>query len=431
MLHEAEPGDVILVYKLDRLTRSVRDLDELLRKFEKYSIMFQSATEQFETTTASGRLFMRIVAEIAQWERELIAERSAMGKRQRVASGEWGGGPIPFGYTAVPSGKVKRGKPLLQLVPDPQHAHIVQAIFERYLSGRGMRSICVWLNDEMAVQTSRKARWRVTSLVRVLTNPIYCGDVIHGRRTKGPLTRVPGTHEPLVSREMFERVQEIFAMRKEMAPRQATGQYPMAGIARCGVCGGRIDALKRRHGYVYRCSNYVNGIGCGEETQKPLTSASGRVVEANLMEVISHLQNPDELNRFFETCEEESAATIGLTEAEIGRLESDLAESRNAIKRWDRAYETGDLEWGEYLERVRPHKDRMRTIEERLDAIKKAPEPPSRTELAPFLMDFSVAWEHLQPEERKVLLQRFVRAFHVGILIFPDRRVELRPLVVH
>ncbi|HYG35431.1 MAG TPA: recombinase family protein, partial [Clostridia bacterium] len=98
MLDDLEPGEIVMVLKLDRLTRSVRDLDELLQRFDQKQVLFQSATENFETITASGRLFIRLVAEIAQWEREVIAERTAMGKRQKVENGEWQGGPVPFGY---------------------------------------------------------------------------------------------------------------------------------------------------------------------------------------------------------------------------------------------------------------------------------------------------------------------------------------------
>ncbi|HWI53946.1 MAG TPA: recombinase family protein, partial [Symbiobacteriaceae bacterium] len=109
MMKEAQKDDVIVVYKLDRLTRSVRDLDNLLRDFEKRSLQFRSVTEQFDTTSATGRLMIRMVGEFAQWERETIAERTTFGKQKKLELGEWNGGRVPFGYTKAPSGKVKAG----------------------------------------------------------------------------------------------------------------------------------------------------------------------------------------------------------------------------------------------------------------------------------------------------------------------------------
>lgn len=429
MLDESRPGDVILVYKLDRLTRSVRDLDELLSLFERQRIMFQSVTEQFETTTASGRLFIRIVAELAQWERELIAERTSMGKRQKVQLGEWPGGPVPYGYTAVPSQRFKAGRPLLELVPDPQRAHLVAAIFHRYLSGYGLRAICIWLNDELGARTARGARWRVSSLVRLLTNPIYCGDVVHGRRTRGPVTRTRARHEPLVSRADFERVQEAFHDRKQAAPRHAAGPYPLAGIARCGVCGGRVGATKRRRpgSYAYRCASYMSGMGCGKGAQRPLASVCGRTVEASLVSAVAGLGRPAELSRFFAVCAAERAGEDWPNGQERSRLEADLAAAEGTLRRWDLAYETGGITYAEYLERIRPHRERRRILRAQLASLSIGPPPPPEVAVSGWPSDFSRAWAHLEPPERKALLRHFLRAFGSQILLFPNRRVELRP----
>lgn len=418
LLREARPGDVVLVYKLDRLTRSVRDLDDLLKEFDQRGLSFRSATEQFETATASGRLFLRIVTEIAQWERETIAERTAMGKRKKVEMGEWPGGPAPFGYLAVPSDRVKTGKRLLKLEPDPHRAHVVAAIFERYLNGHGMRAICLWLNDELGVRTAGGARWRVSSLVRLLTNPIYCGDLVHGRRTRGQVTRVAGSHTPLVTRERFEQVRQLFQMRKGMAPRQATGQYPLAGVARCGVCGGTIDTClqRNRRSYRYRCRNYVNGTGCGGDGRKPLSGVAGPAVEAELLHLLAALPQPEHLDLPAEDLPDDLA--------EQERLRADLRDAETALRRWSRGYETGGIDWEEYVERTRGHVERIRVIRERLDRPVPDPPPPAGEIQEP---DLHTAWQNLTPPERKVLLQRFVRAFAVSILIHPQGGVTLQP----
>ena len=93
--------DIVLVYKLDRLTRSVLDLYKLLETFEKHNIKFKSATEVYDTTNAMGRLFITLVAALAQWERENLAERVKMGMEQKAREGKWVINVAPFGYDLV------------------------------------------------------------------------------------------------------------------------------------------------------------------------------------------------------------------------------------------------------------------------------------------------------------------------------------------
>src|SRR6476659_1229053 len=103
MISHIEEGfiDVVLVYRLDRLTRSVLDLYKLLDIFEQNNCKFKSATEVYDTTTAMGRLFITLVAALAQWERENLGERVTMGMLQRAREGQWKGGPPAYGYNYI------------------------------------------------------------------------------------------------------------------------------------------------------------------------------------------------------------------------------------------------------------------------------------------------------------------------------------------
>lgn len=425
MLKDAQKGEVILVYKLDRLTRSVMDLYHLMKTFDTRGLLFKSATEEFNTTTSHGRLMITLVAVLAQWERETIAERTKMGRQKKATTGEWPGGPIPFGYKGEP-GLVKGSRTLYKLVPDPERAHIVQQIFERYLGGQGVRGIALWLSRELCIPAAAGGVWRPVTLVRLLTNPVYCGDVVSGRRTEGPEIRVKGNHEALVPRDVFERVQEMFERRKGMAPRQATGKYPLAGVAKCGVCGGPISALfMRREGtYYYRCLNYIHGMGCGEPA---LTSFPGPLADEMAARLISELQQPDNLDTFLEQCEEEWTKKAGISTAEIRRLEIDLRDAHTAIGRWDKAYETGKLDFEDYLARVQPHKDRIKVIQEQLSQVQEIPAPPSRDTVVAGAVDFRLVWDTATPEERKALLLQVLPAFGARILLHRNRIARLVP----
>ncbi|HYF93807.1 MAG TPA: recombinase family protein [Symbiobacteriaceae bacterium] len=422
MMREAARGDVILVTRLDRLTRSIRDLDDLLREFDRRGLSFQSVTEQFETRTPGGRLYMGIIAVIAQWEREIIADRSATGKKQKVVLGEWSGGPVPFGYRGAPSGRLKRGRELLQLVPDPLTAPTVTAIFERYVSGQGLRAICTWLNDEARVPTAHHARWRVSSLSRLLTNPLYVGYVSHGRRKGTDVILTKGTHPPLVSEELFAAARRTFETRRTMAPRQATGTYPLAGIARCGVCGGRIDAASRRRQatYVYRCRNYGGGIGCGKRAARSNSGTAGHIVEGLLVEAMDGVSLPQYLNAFLHSCREEQPSHTVTT-----RLQSQRARAEQAIRQWEAAFEEGRIDWDDLQQRTRHHRQTVLWAEQQLQ---KTPAPPPRAELASSVISLRRAWEHLHAHERKAMLQEFTQAYGVRILLYPGRRIELAPI---
>lgn len=433
LLREAQRGDVIVVYRLDRMTRSVRDLDDLMKEFEKRDLRFASVTERFDTTSANGRLFLYLVALFAQWERETIAERSSMGKRQRVLSGEWSGGPIPFGYTTVPTDRVRKGKIAYRLEPDATRAHLVMQMFEKYVSGWGVRTIVKWLNDDLGVRTAAGVRFSKRTVMGVLRNPIYCGDVIHGRRTKGPVTRVQGNHTPLVSRELFEHAQNIMASRKLLAPRQATGVYPLAGVSRCGVCGASISGfLKRgsRSNYpAYRCMAYHDGHGCGSDTSGPLSTVNAARVEASLLEQMSGLvDSPAHLEEFFAKLRREASQRVDVTDGEIDRLRADIAECEAAIEQWTIPYEKKRMEWEEYDRRTSPHKERLKTLRERLEEIEKAtPVMPDRTSLEVAVIGIKQAWESLEAHERKQMLVDFVQAFPVQIRVYPDHTVRLAP----
>jgi site-specific DNA recombinase len=281
LLREATAGDIIVVYKLDRLTRSAKDLEYLLELSEKREIYVQSATEDIETATPAGRLFVRMLVQFAQFERETIAERSSMGRKQQARSGRFSGSVAPFGYRLVDSGEVKRGRVMKRLERDPLTSHVVPMIFERYLGGYGARSIAVWLNDELNVRTVEDKRFSAVAVSFILRNPSYVGESVVRKRKKAVVERYEATHEPLIDKETFDAVQRLFDVRAKLPPRVATGMFPLAGIAYCGVCGGKLAGSNERmviggkrsdkRYRVYRCGNLVAGRGCGHP---PFSSVS-------------------------------------------------------------------------------------------------------------------------------------------------------------
>jgi site-specific DNA recombinase len=193
--------DVVVVYKVDRLTRSLADFARMVELFDANRASFVAVTQQFNTTTSMGRLTLNVLLSFAQFEREVIGERI----RDKVAAskrkGMWMGGTLPIGYD------LRERK----LVVNESEANTVRHIFERYLELRSVRLLKKDLDRRgivSAAKSSRKGNIRGGksfsrgALYSLLSNPVYVGEIRHKKE------RYPGQHKAIVSRKLWERVQE-------------------------------------------------------------------------------------------------------------------------------------------------------------------------------------------------------------------------------
>jgi len=193
--------DVVVVYKVDRLTRSLADFAKMVEVFDTRGVSFVAVTQQFNTTTSMGRLTLNVLLSFAQFEREVTGERI----RDKIAAskkkGMWMGGVPPLGYNI----KERR------LVVNPTEAETVRHIYERYLELGCVRQLRTELNKQgivSKVRVSKKGNksggchFSRGALYELLANPIYVGEIRHKQE------RHPGLHEPILVRELWERVQQ-------------------------------------------------------------------------------------------------------------------------------------------------------------------------------------------------------------------------------
>jgi site-specific DNA recombinase len=192
--------DIVLVYKVDRLTRSLADFAKLIELFDAHGVSFVSVTQSFNTSSSMGRLTLNVLLSFAQFERELIGERV----RDKIAAskrkGIWVGGPVPLGYAAVDK----------KIVVVPAEAEAVRTIFARYLQlgsvralaedldRRGIRSKPRRLSDGRTIGGSR---FGVGALAHLLKNRFYIGEVVY----RGAVHR--GEHQPILDAALFAAVQ--------------------------------------------------------------------------------------------------------------------------------------------------------------------------------------------------------------------------------
>jgi site-specific DNA recombinase len=192
--------DVIVVYKVDRLTRSLADFAKIVERLDAKEASFVSVTQAFNTTTSMGRLTLNVLLSFAQFEREVTGERI----RDKIAAskkkGLWMGGPVPLGYQVIER----------KLVPVPEEADRVRAIMRRYVASYSANALIAQLEAEGIVtkiqqRTSGPHRggipFRRGSLFHLLKNPVYRGKIVH----KGQV--YDGEHEPIVDEDLWDRVQ--------------------------------------------------------------------------------------------------------------------------------------------------------------------------------------------------------------------------------
>ncbi len=219
----AKKLDIIVVYKVDRLTRSLADFAKLVEIFDEHDVSFVSVTQSFNTTSSMGRLTLNVLLSFAQFEREVIGERV----RDKIAAskrkGIWVGGPIPLGYRSI-------GKKL-EIVPE--EAALVRKIFEDYLRLGSIGELAAALEREgvrpkprvlASGATIAAPRYMVGPLAHILKNRFYIGDVAY----RGEIHK--GEHAPILERELFDAVQAKLAeravrrkIRRSRSPRPALG----------------------------------------------------------------------------------------------------------------------------------------------------------------------------------------------------------------
>jgi len=237
---EAGRINTVVVYKIDRITRSLRDFYDLWEFFEKHGVHFVSLHEKFDTTTAIGRAMLKLILVFAELEREQVSERTSATMRHRAEQGLWNGGRR-IGYRIDPNEKGV-------LKVDAEWAPIVREHMFTSCDSLGSAGKVVKHLREIGIRVpeyeSRRGNkvgggyFTKPNVIRILTDPVYIGMIEH----KGDL--FAGRHEAIIERTLFDRVQEILDRNREKKSNfreQRTHTYILQGLIRCGKCGSMMS----------------------------------------------------------------------------------------------------------------------------------------------------------------------------------------------
>ncbi len=281
--------NTIVVLKLDRLTRSVFDWEKIIRFLEENDAYLDCANDDINTTNANGKMISRILTSVSQNEIERTSERTKVGLAGAIKEGHIPA-RAPLGYKHIDK----------KLVPDPLTKDIVIRIYNLYFEGKSYYNIATIFNEEKILG---KTNWKDTKILRIISNEVYKGDYVHGKRTNHP-TYYKDVVEPLISKELWDNCQ--VQKKKNQKNYMRTQTYIFLQKLKCPKCGrilagGASHKIKSDKWYFYyRCENCKNNIHEDKIEEKIKTLLSDileydNVVNEFFLPVLkSKLDNPKE-----------------------------------------------------------------------------------------------------------------------------------------
>jgi len=302
---------VVVVYKVDRLTRSLADFAKLVEQFDKFGVSFVSVTQQFNTTSSMGRLTLNVLLSFAQFEREVTGERI----RDKIAAskkkGMWMGGNVPLGYTAQDR----------KLIINEPEAVTVRTIFNEFLRFGNVHSLHEWLCENNIV-SRRGSHFFRGPLYMMLRNPHYIGLIRHKKAT------YPGQHPAIIDRGTWDKVQAVLDENIQGKRRKvrATKESILTGILfdASGTLYTPTHANKNGRRYRYYTSQAViKKIGKGNSPARiPAHDLENAVVDR----MLEWLQTPTQLLAAFR-----DETTVAPAQGVLSQI---LAQAATAAQRW-------------------------------------------------------------------------------------------------
>lgn len=275
--------DVVVVYKVDRLSRSLPDFAQVMEHFNRQGVGFVSVTQHFSTTDPVGRLTLNMLMSFAEFEREMIAERIRDKIRAQRRKGRWTGGHAPLGYRSEKA----------RLLAHEEEAPWVRQVFDWYLEGVSALKISQRLNAAglplKTAKTPRPNPWTKDLVLRILRNRIYLGEL----SCQGEF--VVAEHPRLIDQKAFDQVQHMLEPKVRRARQECRNPvYLVRGALKCGICGYQMTSAStfrsgRLHRY-YRCSTRdKQGKAVCPTVQMPADAIEGFVVDR----VRGYLEQPE------------------------------------------------------------------------------------------------------------------------------------------
>ncbi len=408
--------DVLLVYRVDRFTRRIRDLVTLLDDLDEVGIVFRSATEPIDTATPAGRMLVQMLGVFAEFERETIIDRVIGGMERQAAKGQWGTGACPYGYTRDPQGHLSIHEP---------EAAVVREIFRLYTRGRlGTRAVAATLNDRGS--RSRSGRpWSHKTVGQTLLNRVYTGEIRFREVT------VPDAHPAIIEATVFAQAQQILTERGEnpAVKAGASSDYHLTGKIICPRCGRSYlgtNATGRTRTYRY--------YTCFTRSRYGTSHCDAPRLDADRLDAAALRA----LGDFYATGHDLIAETLDAVEieqvrertalrTELDGLTGTIAAKEAVIDRYLADYETNRIDQDTVARRVKTLSEELRALRHRRDqltyTLATEPDRPDQTDLDALRTHITQIITEGTTPERKALCEKLIDQLriepgHTGTFVF-------------
>ena len=405
MLAAVQSGlvDNVLVYKIDRLTRSTKNLIELVDLFNSKGCAFNSLCESIDTTSATGRMFIKIVGIFAEFERENLAERVSFGYEQKTREGNYTNTHGVYGYDYIQGTG--------ELIPNPEEKEIVKEIYARYLSGLSMNKIGKALSRDK-VPTKRGGNWSSATIASILSNPTYIGKVrysVHGRNNKEGFT-VDGHHEPILEVDTFQKVQDIVSKRKKYQQRHyPKGNTYFLGALFCSKCGAKLGSTQHKR---YAAGNlYVNYYDYN--TKEGICDC--HTISQNRVEQVfrQYMENIAEFTPTEKIIEKPGASDRDKAVKEVQKLEKEQVRIEKKIADIKNLFLQDQLSFGDYQSFEEDLRKKLSAIKEQLRELESVDAEEENEELSfhmirDIVTNLQKNWVELTTDEKREFIFKFI-----------------------
>ncbi len=437
LLRDIEQGkvDCVVVYKVDRLSRSLLDFARIMETFDNHGVSFVSVTQQFNTTHSMGRLTLNILLSFAQFEREIIGERIRDKLAAQARKGKWTGGAPVLGYD------VDRSGPSPRLVINAMETACVREIFRMYLQEASLLPVVKeltrrgWTNKQRITKKGKQVGGRPfdkSTLHVLLTNPIYIGQT----RYKDELHA--GEHEAIIDQDVFNRVQHQLKHNGRTGGVEVRNKYGalLRGLLRCKNCGAAMahsfcTKYKRISYRYYRC---INAMKRGHDVC-PTATLPAAEIERVVIDAVRGLANDEALlAQVLATAHTAVEAEL----AETQRERDDLRRERNRHHEELQQLATSGKSTANVTARIADLHQRLSAENERLSGLEsRVAEAEGQTvtqaEAYAALADFDGLWESLIPREQARLLKLLISTVEydgeAGTVSVTFRPTSIRSLI--
>jgi site-specific DNA recombinase len=397
--------DQLLVYRIDRLSRKVRQLAQLAEELDACGVVLRSATEPFDTGSPAGRMMLQMLGVFAEFEHATIVDRITAGIERRAKEGRWYSGRPPFGYTLTYG----------QLMPDPVTAPIVRRIYKLYTEDRlGTIAIAHQLRAEHAPAPS--AGWGHPAVHRVLTNTTYLG------RIRWRDQDFESTHEPLIDQDTFDRARVILAERGEDASRRRGNRsdFLLSGVIRCGHCGRAYIGMSA-HGkggtyHYYACTarqKYGPKACQGERIPRE------KLETAVLRQLTDIYRNGPLIHDALGAAQKQAEKERPMLDERRRAIDAEIASIERSTERYFEAFEQGKLSPERCEQRIARLNARLEDLHAQQaeladDSTDEATNAPTPADLAATASQLETVIADGEPEQAKALLRILIAELRVN-----------------